>query len=194
MVNLQEISPEQRESEALRLANEEALRPFDLNCGPLLRATLLQLGEQEYVVLVTLHQIVFDGWSEGVLLRELAALYEAFSTGKPSPLPELPIQYADFAIWQRRSLQGEFLDALLSYWKQQLGDGLKWGEDPQRWSELATGGLTVHPFPAEHRAMMREPFISVLSEQLRTYLDEAQSNDGNAIFTAFGKQVGETLK
>jgi thioesterase domain-containing protein/acyl carrier protein len=124
VVDLREISPEQRENEALRLANEEAMRPFDLNCGPLLRATLLQLGEQEYVVVVTLHQIVFDGWSEGVLLREMAALYEAFSTGKPSPLPELPIQYADFAVWQRRSLQGEFLDALLSYWKQQLGDGL----------------------------------------------------------------------
>jgi acyl carrier protein len=103
---------------------EEAKRPFDLNQGPLLRATLLQLDEQEYVLLVTIHQIVFDGWSEGVLFRELAALYEAFSTGKPSPLPELPIQYADFAVWQREWLQGEFLDTLLSYWKQQLGDGL----------------------------------------------------------------------
>jgi thioesterase domain-containing protein/acyl carrier protein len=124
VVDLREIPPEQRESETLRLATSEAMRPFDLNCGSLLRASLLQLGEQEYVVLVTLHQIVFDGWSQGVLLRELAALYEAFSTGKPSPLPSLPIQYADFAIWQRRSLQGEILDALLSYWKQQLGDSL----------------------------------------------------------------------
>jgi hypothetical protein len=76
------------------------------------------------VLLVTIHQVVFDGWSEGVLFRELEALYEAFSTGKPSMLPQLPIQYADFAVWQRQWLQGEFLDALLSYWKQQLGDGL----------------------------------------------------------------------
>lgn len=104
--------------------HEQTQRPFDLNSGPLLRATLLYLGEQEHVLLVTIHQIVFDGWSEGVLLRELAALYEAFSTGNPSSLPELPVQYADFALWQRQSLQGELKDALLSYWKQQLDGGL----------------------------------------------------------------------
>ncbi|MBD1806974.1 hypothetical protein H6F98_16165 [Microcoleus sp. FACHB-SPT15] len=124
IVNLQELSSDQRETESLRLATEEAQRLFNLDSGPLLRATLLQLGEQEYVLLVTIHQVVFDGWSEGVLFRELEALYETFSTGKPSMLPQLPIQYADFAVWQRQWLQGEFLDALLSYWKQQFSDGL----------------------------------------------------------------------
>jgi thioesterase domain-containing protein/acyl carrier protein len=103
---------------------EEAQRPFDLKQGPILRATLIALGERDFVLVLTIHQVVFDGWSEGVLLRELAALYDAFSTGKPSPLPELPLQYADFAVWQRQSLQGEFLDALLSFWKQQLNSGL----------------------------------------------------------------------
>jgi amino acid adenylation domain-containing protein len=78
------------------------------------------LGEAEHVLLFTTHHIICDGWSRGVLIRELAALYEAFSSGKPSPLPELPIQYVDFAVWQRQWLQGEVLEAQLTYWKQQL--------------------------------------------------------------------------
>jgi len=81
---------------------------------------LLKLDETEHVVLLTMHHIISDGWSLGIFLRELATLYEAFSCGKPSPLPELPIQYADFAAWQRRWLQGEVLESQLSYWRQQL--------------------------------------------------------------------------
>jgi thioesterase domain-containing protein/acyl carrier protein len=115
---------QQPKSKIQNFVLEEAHRPFNISQEPLLRASLLQLAEEEYVLSLTIHQIVFDGWSEGALLRELGVLYEAFSTGKPSPLPELPIQYADFAVWQRQSLQGEFLDALLSYWKQQFDDGL----------------------------------------------------------------------
>jgi amino acid adenylation domain-containing protein len=108
------------ESEARRLAAEEALRPFDLARGPLVRTRLLRLGEQEHVLLLPMHHIVSDGWSLGVLFRELSVLYENFSSGKPSPLPELPIQYADFAVWQRQWLQGEVLEGQLSYWKKQL--------------------------------------------------------------------------
>jgi acyl carrier protein len=120
LVELRELPEAQQETQVERLATESAQQPFDLAMGPLLRATLLHLGEAEHVLLLTIHHIVSDGWSMGVLIRELATLYEAFSSGKPSPLPELPIQYADFAHWQRQWLQGEVLAAQLSYWQQQL--------------------------------------------------------------------------
>jgi amino acid adenylation domain-containing protein len=120
LVDLRQLPEAQQELEVERLASEEAQRPFDPSIGPLLRATLLQLGEAEHVLLLTMHHIVSDGWSMGVLIRELAALYQAFSTGNPSPLPELPIQYADFAHWQHQWLQGEVLETQLVYWQQQL--------------------------------------------------------------------------
>ncbi|HYH46034.1 MAG TPA: amino acid adenylation domain-containing protein, partial [Thermoanaerobaculia bacterium] len=112
-----------------RLAREEARRPFDLARGPLLRATLLRLAGpagpdhpegEEHAVLFTLHHIVSDGWSMGVLTREVATLYAAFAAGRPSPLPEPVIQYADFAAWQRALLQGEALEAELDHWRRQL--------------------------------------------------------------------------
>jgi len=109
-----------QESEALRIAMEEAWRPFDLEAGPLLRLGLVRLGEHDHLLLITMHHIVSDGWSVGVLLREVGALYEAFSQGEPSPLPELPLQYAGFAVWQRSWFQGEILERQLSYWKHQL--------------------------------------------------------------------------
>lgn len=120
VVNLQDLPETKRKIAAQQLATEEAKKPFDLAQGPLLRTTLLKLSEEEYVFLLTIHHIVADGWFRGVLLRELAVLYKAFSTGKPSPLPELPIQYVDLAVWQRQWLQGKELEAQLSYWKQQL--------------------------------------------------------------------------
>jgi hypothetical protein len=120
LVDLRSLPEATHQAEVERLATSEAQQPFDLAMGPLLRATLLHLGEAEHVLLLTMHHIVSDGWSMGVLIRELAALYEAFSSGKPSPLPQLPIQYADFAHWQRQWLQGEVLAAQLSYWQQQL--------------------------------------------------------------------------
>jgi amino acid adenylation domain-containing protein len=109
-----------REGEARRLLAEEARRPFDLACGPLFRAALIRLGEDDHVLVLAMHHIVSDGWSMGVLYRELAILYQAFSAGDPSPLPDLPEQYADFAVWQRGWLQGEFLQSQISYWKKQL--------------------------------------------------------------------------
>ena len=99
---------------------KEIQKPFNLSTGLLLRATLVQLSEEENVLLFTMHHIACDGWSEGVLLKELSLLYEAFSNGKASPLPELPIQYADFAHWQRQWLTDEKLESQLTYWKQQL--------------------------------------------------------------------------
>ncbi|WP_253894822.1 non-ribosomal peptide synthetase [Corallococcus exercitus] len=108
--------------EARRLASTEAQRPFDLASGPLVRALLLKLAPTEHVLVFTLHHIVSDGWSRGVLVREVAALYQAFSDGRPSPLPELPVQYADYALWQRSWLQGDVLETQLSYWRQRLAD------------------------------------------------------------------------
>ncbi|MEG5063351.1 amino acid adenylation domain-containing protein [Microcoleus sp. B3-A4] len=124
IVNLRELSQAEREAEAMRLAAEEARQPFDLTKWPLLRVTLLHLDETEYLLLLTVHHIVADGWSMGVLVREVAALYEAFCSGKPSPLPELSVQYADYAVWQINWLQGEVLEAKLADWKQQLGQNL----------------------------------------------------------------------
>ncbi|WP_460203568.1 amino acid adenylation domain-containing protein [Scytonema sp. NUACC21] len=120
MVDLRELAPDEQSTEVSRLIALEAQRPFDLSNGPLLRATLLQLNQTEHVLLVVMHHIISDGWSMGVLIRELAALYEAYSREQPLTLPELPIQYADFAHWQRQWLSGEVLQAQLEYWKQQL--------------------------------------------------------------------------
>ncbi|MFP5270445.1 amino acid adenylation domain-containing protein [Coleofasciculus sp.] len=120
VVDLQGLSETEREAQVRRQAKGEALFPFDLAKGALLRIKLLKLNASEHILLFTIHHIVCDAWSLGVLIREFTQLYEAFVNGKPSPLPELPIQYADFANWQRQWLQGEVLDAQLSYWQRQL--------------------------------------------------------------------------
>jgi amino acid adenylation domain-containing protein len=124
MVDLRGEPAREQEARALQLAAEDAHRPFDLAQGPLFRATLVQLTEEEYVLLLNMHHIVSDGWSRMVLFQELTTFYTAFATGKPSPLPELPIQYADYAVWQREWLQGEVLEAQLVYWRQQLAGPL----------------------------------------------------------------------
>ena len=111
---------EEREHTARLLARDEAERPFDLSRGPLLRVRLLKLNEADHIALLTMHHIVSDGWSTGVLVDELTALYSAFVEGRPSPLAELPIQYADYAVWQRDFLQGETLETQLAYWRDQL--------------------------------------------------------------------------
>ena len=120
VVDLSGLAPERRLAEAGGLADREALRPFDLAKPPLLRGALVVLEPADHLVLLTLHHIVSDGWSVGVLVREMGALYEAFHRGLPSPLPPLPIQYADFAAWQRRELTGEVLERHLAYWRERL--------------------------------------------------------------------------
>ena len=112
----------QPEAEAQRLATRDALAPFDLSTGPLIRISLIQLDDEDHVVSVTMHHIVSDGWSRGIIIREVATLYEAFSANRPSPLPELPIQYADYAVWQKEFLSGEVLESHLSYWTEKLRD------------------------------------------------------------------------
>jgi acyl carrier protein len=121
IIDLGNLAESKREEGAIRLAAEEARRVFDLAKGPLVRATLLRLGETDHVLLATMHHIVSDGWSLAILIRELTTLYEAFAHGRSPQLSPLPVQYADFAVWQREWLQGEALDRQLSYWKKQLG-------------------------------------------------------------------------
>jgi amino acid adenylation domain-containing protein len=110
-----------RRPEAARLGEEEADGPFDLARGPLVRTVLLRYGPQEHDLLLTLHHIVSDGWSMRVVHRELVALYAAFAAGEPAPLPELPVQYADFAVWQRERLAGPELAHQVAYWRERLG-------------------------------------------------------------------------
>ncbi len=124
IIDLRQLPASEQEIEVRRLVTAEAQRPFDLSQGPLLRGTVLRLGEQEHVGLLTMHHIVSDGWSAGILIREVAELYFAFCAGGASPLAPLPIQYADFAAWQRQWLQGDVLENQISYWKRQLAGAL----------------------------------------------------------------------
>ncbi|HEY8207242.1 MAG TPA: MupA/Atu3671 family FMN-dependent luciferase-like monooxygenase [Myxococcaceae bacterium] len=118
--DLSALGGAERDAAARRRLTEEAARPFDLARGPLLRALLLRLGAREHFLLVTMHHIISDGWSAGVLLQELALLYGAYSTGRPAALPELEVQYADHAVWQREWMQGAALEAQLAYWRERL--------------------------------------------------------------------------
>ncbi|HYR10725.1 MAG TPA: condensation domain-containing protein, partial [Longimicrobium sp.] len=135
--NLSGLGEADREAAARRRVQEEAARPFDLSAGPLFRAALLRLGEEDHVLLLSMHHIVSDGWSLGVLLRELSALYSAYRKGRESPLPELGVQYADYAVWQRGQLAGEALDRQLAYWRERLSGAPELLELP-----------TDHPRPA----------------------------------------------
>lgn len=154
--DLRELPESERETQVRRLSSEEAQRPFNLSTDPLLRVTLLRLDEAEHILLLTLHHIVADGWSMGVLIRELAVLYGAMSNEKAearkfanasrslTPLPELPIQYADFAHWQRQWMQGTVLETQLAYWRHQL-DGISRLNLPTARPRLAnqtSGGAT----------------------------------------------------
>jgi amino acid adenylation domain-containing protein/non-ribosomal peptide synthase protein (TIGR01720 family) len=111
---------DERDAAVLRLIDAESKRPFDLAAGPLLRLSLLRLGEEDHTLLISMHHIISDAWSIAVFTRELATLYEAATTGRPCELPPLPLQYADFARWQREWLQGENLERELAFWKRQL--------------------------------------------------------------------------
>ena len=136
-VDLGDLAPAEREAETQSIALKEAMLPFDLSKGPLLRATLLQLGPELHALVLNTHHIVSDRWSLGVLSQELSACYLAFANGQPPGLPELPVQYADFAEWQRRWLRGQVLVEQIEYWKQQLAGAPRLLELP-----------TDHPRPA----------------------------------------------
>ncbi|MBU7581844.1 MAG: amino acid adenylation domain-containing protein [Nostoc sp. TH1S01] len=124
VIDLRDLNQQQQEAKTIQIAIEQAKQPFDLTQGPLLRVTLLWLDSTEYILLLNEHHIISDGWSMGIWVEELTTLYEAYCAGKASPLPELPIQYVDFAVWQRKWLQGEELHRQLDYWRKQLGQNL----------------------------------------------------------------------
>jgi amino acid adenylation domain-containing protein len=122
IVDLQDLPKEEREASAQKLIAEEFQHHFDLASSPLIKTTLLRLAPQEHWLLITMHHIITDGWSYGILLQELGTLYNAFSNGLPSPLPELPFQYADFTVWEQKWLNEEVLAHQLSYWQRKLAD------------------------------------------------------------------------
>ena len=122
MIDLTDAGSDDREAAALRLVKKEALRPFDLSHEVPVRGLLIKLDDTRHVIVVVFHHIASDGWSMGILVREMAALYNAFSSGRESPLAELPVQYADFANWQRRPVQEQALKAQLDFWRQRLKD------------------------------------------------------------------------
>jgi amino acid adenylation domain-containing protein len=123
VTDLRQLSMMEREARAKLLTTEEARRPFNLSTGPLFRISLLRLGEDEHILLLTMHHIISDGWSMGIFIQEMAALYEAFLQGELSPLAELAIQYADYAVWQQASFNSGALQDQLAYWKQRLDGG-----------------------------------------------------------------------
>ncbi|WP_255316237.1 condensation domain-containing protein, partial [Myxococcus fulvus] len=175
VVDLQHVPESQREAEALRQAQAEAQKPFDLAHAPLLRASVLQLSEQRHILLVTVHHIVSDGWSNGILTREVGALYGAFAQGLPSPLAPLELQYADYAAWQRGWLKDEALAQQVGWWRQQLSGAphaLELPTDRPRPPVQTSNGSTLPielgaQLSAELRALcLREgvtPFMALLS-------------------------------
>ncbi len=162
LVDLQLLPETERNAEVLRLAQRETELPFNLAQEPLLRVTVLKLDVLEHVVLFAIHHIVCDGWSTGILTQELSALYEAFSTRKPSPLPELPIQYADFANWQRQWLQGDVLETQIAYWKQQLAGA------PTTLDLKKIAGNSTLSIPQEEGKEQSFTLSTNLSAQLKT--------------------------
>ncbi|HLG65232.1 MAG TPA: condensation domain-containing protein, partial [Ktedonosporobacter sp.] len=116
LIDTSTLATEPCEAQVQRLALQEGRRAFNLSSGPLMRVLLLRLGPDEHVLLLTMHHIISDHWSRSILVREVTTLYNALETGRPSPLAPLPLQYADYALWQRRWLQGEVLAQQLDYW------------------------------------------------------------------------------
>ncbi len=170
VTNLDHLSPAEREERAKEIIREESLRPFDLARGPMIRASLLRLGEHEHMLLLCTHHIVSDAWSAGILFRELEKLYNAFSSGEPSPLAPLAIQYGDYAEWQRKWLQGDVLETQLSYWKSQLQD--------------VTGVLDL---PTDHPRALGQASrgaykVQTLSKDLTHSLAELSKREGATLF------------
>ncbi|HEU4882196.1 MAG TPA: condensation domain-containing protein, partial [Longimicrobium sp.] len=157
------------EADVRRLMAEEAGAPFDLERGPLIRGRLLRIGDSDHVLLITMHHIVSDGWSMGVFTRELNALYAAFRDGNPDPLAPLPIQYADYAVWQRRWVEGEVLREQAAYWQQTLA-----------------GAPELLELPADHARPARQDFTGGLVDM---ELDEGLT----AGLKALGARHGATL-
>ena len=169
VVKLGDIPQKQREAKAMQSIESEVKRPFDLSRGLLLRATLIETGASEYLLLIVVHHIAIDFWSKKILFKELSTLYEAFSGDRVPALTDLPIQYADFSVWQRQWLRGEFSNVLLGYWKQQIGGNLNELQipidSPRAASQSSKGAFQKLVLPKE---LTQE--IKLLSRQHRVTL------------------------
>ena len=170
LTDLTALPAEMREAEAMRLAADEAMRPFDLSCGPLLRARAWRLAEDEYLFAVVFHHIISDGWSLGIFFRELGALYQAFATEQHAALPPLEIQYADYALWQQQQLQGHRLAEHLAFWRQHLAGAPPLLELP-----------TDFPRPAAQRYQGAQ-LSSLLPAALRDELQALSQREGVTLF------------
>lgn len=168
--DLTALPPHERDGAAQRIIETEAHCPFDLASGPLLRMALLRQDAQKHILLVTMRHILCDAWSLGIMIRELGALYEAHMSGKPSPLPPLPIQYADYAVWQREQIHGDMLDTQLAYWKRQLAGAPVVLELP-----------TDHPRPAE-RTGRGAMYSILLPHALATALKLLSQREGVTLY------------
>ncbi|MFP2912829.1 condensation domain-containing protein, partial [Pyxidicoccus sp. 3LFB2] len=160
VVDVSTVPPDAREAEVERRILNEVKRPFDLSRAPLMRVLLLKLAEREHVLVLTMHHIISDGWSMDILIREMAAIYEAFTAGRASPLPELAFQYADFAAWQRQWLEGAVLQRQLGWWRQQL-DGIPQllqlpTDKPRPTVRTYRGATRVLTLPAQLATSLRE--------------------------------------
>ena len=154
----------------MKIVDEETKRGFDLATGPLVRMSLIKLGDEEHVLTLVMHHIVSDGWSIEIIVREISQLYFAFAAGEPSPLSELPIQYADYAVWQRDWLRGEVLESRLQYWKTEF-------ERAPELLELPAD--RARPSEASYRGAS-EKFL--LSEELSAKLKQLSRREGVTLF------------
>jgi aspartate racemase len=171
VIDLRYLQAEKREAEALKLATEEAHRPFDLAKSPILRVLLLQLSDDEYLLVWNMHCIICDGASSDVFYQDLTAIYAAFIDGKPSPLKELPTQYVDFAHWQRQWLQGEVLESQINYWRQKLEGSLSVIPLP-----------TDHPRPAKVQTYQGDRRARMLPKSLNDSLSSLSQKLGGTLF------------
>jgi amino acid adenylation domain-containing protein len=172
VTDIRSIPDSQRIAEADRLGSEEAKKRFDLTVGPLIRADLIQTGDQEHILQVTIHHAVSDGWSIGIVTDELGAIYEALLKGEESPLPPLPIQYADFAVWQKDWLQSEAVTRQMDYWRKKLENSPPF--------EL----LTDRPRPAV-KSFSGEIISILLSKELTDKLQEYSNRQGATLFMTY---------
>ena len=170
LLDLSRLRASERETSIRELCDEEVQRPFDLSTGPLLRARLLRLATEEHVLLLSMHHIISDGWSLGVLIRELAALYEAYASGAESPLKELGLQYGDYAVWQREWLQGEVLNQQLAYWRRQL-DG-----------ELSVLALPLDKPRSATASLQSATFTCTVSKEISEELKALSRSEGVTLF------------
>ncbi len=169
IINLEELPPAAQAIELQNFVSEQAQRPFDLAKGLLFRTALWKLGEQEHLLQLNMHHIISDGWSIGIFFKELSTLYEAFSQGKPSPLPALSVQYVDFAQWQRQWLSGHALEKQVNYWKQQLAGAPALLELPTDFPRSLTQGFQGASEPLQLTSSLTGQ-LKKLSQQAGTTL------------------------